>query len=340
VSKQVVLCSSYAEAREQLAAEGLMLHVSAVTRIAVATGRLALELRDETLEAAIKEPPTTSMVAGLRLRLSVDGGRARTRKTHTDRRKTKNGRRPFELEWREPRLITLDVLDKDGDMDKAYRPVYEVEIDEADVVFRRLTGLLRLVGAAQAAEIVFVSDGADWIWNRLDALIADAGIPPERVRRVLDFYHASEHVMDALRPCKFFSNTQRKQAHEDMCRDLLKPGGPQSVIERLRLLAKGRRAAKVNKEIRYLEGHLEHMRYAELRAAKVPIGSGVVESAIRRVLNQRFKSASTCWRVDHLGPLLSLRATLKSGRWDDVMLALLQRRHWLASEDQAQAKAA
>lgn len=101
------------------------------------------------------------------------------------------------------------------------------------------------------------------------------------------------------------------------------------MLERLRRLAKGRRGKQVNKQIRYLEGHLEHMNYATPRDQKLPIGSGIVESAVRRVLNLRFKSASTCWRVDHLEPLLYLRAIEKSGRWDDFMTAWLESTHWL-----------
>jgi len=75
------------------------------------------------------------------------------------------------------------------------------------------------------------------------------------------------------------------------------------------------------------------MNYAALRDRKLPIGSGIVESAVRRVLNLRFKSASTCWRTDHLEPLLYLRAIAKSGRWDDFMRAWLDHAHWLQPED-------
>ncbi len=155
-----------------------------------------------------------------------------------------------------------------------------------------------------------------------------------RQYQVLDYYHCIEDISDALQACKNLKTKEHSALFEELCRLLLRPDGPQQVIDRLRGLARGRRGKKVNinKEIRYLEGHLDHMRYAELRAEKVPIGSGVVESAVRRVLNLRFKAASICWSMDHLGPLLYLRAILKAGRWDDFMRARLQRRHWLAPE--------
>jgi len=330
IAKQVVLCGSYAEAREQLAADGLDLDLSAMVRVAVATGVQALDLRNRALQKAAQAPlPTSSLVEGLRIRVSVDGGRARTRRTHSERRKKKNGRRAFELEWKEPRIITIDILDDAGDMDASYRPVYEVEMGDADQVFRTITGLLRLLGANRAAEIVFTADGAAWIWARVDKLIADAEFDPARVHKVLDYYHAAEHVSDALKACKGFSDAQRQALNEELRRLLLEPGGPLQVVGRLSSLARGRRGRKVNKEIRYLDDHLDHMRYAEWRAANVPIGSGVVESAVRRVLNLRFKSASACWRPDHLEALLYLRALLKAGRWNDFMHSLLAGHHWL-----------
>ena len=71
------------------------------------------------------------------------------------------------------------------------------------------------------------------------------------------------------------------------------------------------------------------MGYFRLKSEKLPIGSGVVESAVRRVVNQRFKSASQFWLTDHLGPLLELRALWKSGRWDTFFRARLRGRFWI-----------
>lgn len=331
-ARQTVLCSSYAEAREQLARDGLDLDVCQMVELASHTGQLAIEKRDEALRAAMENPlPRESMVAGRRIRVSVDGGRARTRVTYRKAKKQKNGRRPFALEWREPRVITVDVLDDEGEMDRRWRPIYEVSLGEADQVFKQLCGLLRLIGANQAALVVFVSDGAEWIWNRVEKLFERAGIESAKVVLVLDFYHATEHVADALKACRSFTAEQRACFTRLFSKELLEEGGPAKVIAKLRAFARGRRATALNKEIAYLEGHLDagRLRYHELREAKVPIGSGVVESAVRRVINLRFKSASQCWCEERLERLMYLRAILKSGRWDDAMEAQLEGRHFL-----------
>ena len=122
---------------------------------------------------------------------------------------------------------------------------------------------------------------------------------------------------------------KRHARFKKLRKSLLKVGGVDKVIAELRSLARGRRAKKIKEQISYLEAHQEHMRYAELKEAKCPIGSGVVESAVRRVINLRFKSAGQCWTEENLEPLLYLRATLKSGRWDDLQKGLLSGRHWL-----------
>ncbi len=338
ICRQVVLCSSYVEAQEQLARDGLKLDGTTLVRVAVSTGEEALEQRNRALQRAREAPlPHDSPIKGKRIRVSIDGGRARTRLTKWRCRKGKNGRRPFELQWREPRVITIDVLDDAGDMDRSWRPIYEVSLGNADEVFTLATGLLRMLGAHLAAEIVFVSDGAEWIWRRVEQLIRGAELPPDRVRLILDYYHATEHIAAALAACKAMGVKTRASLFAKLCRLLVKPGGPENVITQLRALARGRRGKRVNKEIDYLQDHLPHMHYAQMRSQNVPIGSGVVESAVRRVLNLRFKSASMCWRPDRLEPMLYLRAILKAGRWDDFMAARLAGHHWLSPAPSAPA---
>ena len=48
-------------------------------------------------------------------------------------------------------------------------------------------------------------------------------------------------------------------------------------------------------------------------------GSGIIESAIRRIINLRFKNASTFWLADNVEKLYFLRAALVAGRWNIVM---------------------
>jgi hypothetical protein len=332
VARQTVLAGSYDEAREGLARQGLELDVSTMTSAAVRVGQKALELRDASISAAIEaELPEQSSLAGKRVRISLDGGRTRTRRTRYGRgiRPGKNGRRPFVREWIEPRVLTIDLLDEQGEVDRSQRPIYGTTLEKADAAMRMVLGTLRLLGVHLAREVLFVADGTDWIWNRIEKTLLDAGVPAERLTLVLDYYHATQYIDAALSLCKDMRLEARKALFEQLCRRMLEPGGPEAVIEQLRSLARGRRAAAIHKELRYLETRLELMRYAEVRERKLSIGSGVVESAVRRLINLRFKAASICWKTEHLAPLLELRAIAKSGRWDQFFSAQLRHAHYL-----------
>ena len=60
------------------------------------------------------------------------------------------------------------------------------------------------------------------------------------------------------------------------------------------------------------------MQYATNNAKKVPIGSGVIESAIRRVINMRVKSPGSFWKLGCAETVIYLRAQLLYGRWKNL----------------------
>ena len=55
--------------------------------------------------------------------------------------------------------------------------------------------------------------------------------------------------------------------------------------------------------------------YAKARRVKMPIGSGTMESAIRRVVNLRLKGPGIFWHEDHAEQMLLLRTYYKSKHW-------------------------
>lgn len=82
------------------------------------------------------------------------------------------------------------------------------------------------------------------------------------------------------------------------------------------------------KEAAYWARNADRLRYAEFREANVPIGSGAVESAVRRVVNLRMKSASVLWTEEHAEGILHLRAQSKAGRWDELEASVLGQTGW------------
>jgi hypothetical protein len=50
-------------------------------------------------------------------------------------------------------------------------------------------------------------------------------------------------------------------------------------------------------------------------AMKLPIGSGAIESTVRRIVNLRLKGPSICWCRTSAETILLLRSYYKAGRW-------------------------
>ena len=69
----------------------------------------------------------------------------------------------------------------------------------------------------------------------------------------------------------------------------------------------------------YFEERKDRMRYDVYRRRGIPLGSGAVESAIRRVINLRLKGPSIFWRKENAERVLHMRCYLKAGRWDELM---------------------
>ena len=319
-----VQAGSYQEAMVLLSERGLSVDSSTLIRVAQSSARADIGLREAALAAAKAMPvPSDGPLTGHRVRVSLDGGRVRTRQCWPGR-KTEKGRHRFDTPWREPRVLVIDLLDEKGRADPLRLPLYDVLIDDAEATFSLVLGYLRLLGAAHAQVIEFIADGAEWIWERTEALRRDAEIPAERWVEVVDFYHASEHLGAALELCRNLSKEERQSLFKEL-RHLLRtdPHGVEKVIQRLRPEVKARRAKKMKTAIAYFEKHAPRMAYTALDEQHLPVGSGVVESAVRRVINLRFKASGTFWEEDTVADLMHLRACFKAGRWDEMMERIL-----------------
>jgi hypothetical protein len=324
IALHVVQAASYREAAAMLARRGLACDVSSLVRISTATAEASTRLRDAALAAALRVPvPSDGPLAGKRVRVSLDGGRVRLRRTHRGRM-TAKGRHGFSTPWREPRLLVIDILDDQGRPDRLRLPLYDGLIGDAEAVWALLIGYLRLLGAAYADVVEFIADGAEWIWHRVERLSRLAEIPAAKLVEVLDFYHASQYLYETLATCRHMPKAQRQALYKRLRHALRhKADGVEVVMEELRALATTRRDKAITRALRYVEAHAHRMRYVTLEARKLPIGSGQVESAVRRVLNLRFKAPGSFWTETTVSGLMHLRAAFKAGRWDEVMLGVL-----------------
>jgi hypothetical protein len=324
LSLLTVQSASYKEAIEMLERQGISISVSTLQRIAMATVQGDISLRDAALEAAMNIPILPDgPLSGKRVRVSVDGGRVRTRITKKGR-KTKKNRHRFKTKWREPRILVIDILSEDGSCDSLKLPLYDVMIEDADTVFYMMIGYMRLLGAKHAESIEFISDGAEWIWDRVNLLVTEAEISESKLCLVLDYYHACEHINEALDLCENLSKKDRSKKYKEL-KNKLKNNldGIDEVIIDLKEMVTKKRKEEMEKLLEYFEKHKNHMKYALFLEKKISIGSGVVESAVRRVINLRFKGNGSLWKDKIVEGLMHLRSFFKAGRWKDLILRVI-----------------
>ena len=324
VSRQAVRTSSFEEAHQALAERGVVLDEKSVWSLTHKVGEQALASREDRIQAAATGAVYTEEFVGERVVLSTDGGRIRCREGgQRGRRNRRQGRR-FRTPWREPKLVIAYVIDAKGRRDRSQAPLYDGTMGDADRAFEILVAELKLRGAARAKEIILTADGARWIWDRADDLARALGLTPKQIVKVADFYHAVEHLSAIAELCATWSEKERAAWVRRMRRHL-RAGRVEKVIAAARLLRRGRNAGKIGTEIRYFESRAPLMRYDQFKRRGIPLGSGAVESAIRRVVNLRMKGAATFWRGENAERMLHLRCYLKAGRWGEIMQRVLTR---------------
>ena len=164
-----------------------------------------------------------------------------------------------------------------------------------------------------------MADGARWIWNRVGPLLRRLGIQPERVNELVDFYHAVEHLGKIAAVQRRWSGPERQRWITRQRRHLL--NGRRAEVQAAIDALCGRRASQALKRERaYFKrnGDRGRLDYARIAAMKLPIGSGAIESTIRRVVNLRLKGASVYWHKKSAEAILLLRSYYKAGRWNHL----------------------
>jgi hypothetical protein len=78
----------------------------------------------------------------------------------------------------------------------------------------------------------------------------------------------------------------------------------------------GAEAKKLTREKNYFVRNRLRMKYDTISSMGLPIESGAMESAIRRVVNLRLKGAFIYWLEETEEAMLLLRSFYKSGRWN------------------------
>lgn len=217
------------------------------------------------------------------------------------------------------REIKLGSIFTQSRCDEAGRPqrdyastTYVGSFEAADVFGLRVREEARRRGLGRAHKVVFIGDGAPWIWELRRVNFPDA-------IEILDLYHALEHLHLL---CDGLYGPQHPWAlkMETTWTEMLKNDQVADVIAsaRRRLKDLGPEADDtLAKQILYFERHQHRMLYKSYRQAGLFYGSGVVEAGCKAVIGQRLKNSGMFWTESGARNVLNLRCALKSNRWNE-----------------------
>ena len=174
----------------------------------------------------------------------------------------------------------------------------------------RLKQFLGRNGLFKAKELVVLSDGAPWI-----RAVCEETLPGRKMTFVLDLYHALEHASDAVKAA--VPDEGEREAWMERIRKQLDAGQVDRVIADLK--PHRDRHEAVATCIRYYETNRDRMHYDLYRARGLPVGSGIVESACKQIVANRFKGAGRHWSKAGANGLLAIRCCLENRRWPDFL---------------------
>ena len=327
VARQVALLPSYEIARGELDRRGLSLDIKEVHTIATYAGEAALTYRRRLLEHyRTGQMAVSEALAGKRVGVFVDGGRTKLRtvtRRQKGRGKAKTQTRRYQSHWREPKLLIIYEFDDTGRMVPGSQSVIDGTFAGPDELMEVLAMHLHRLGAASAEVVSLGADGAPWVWDRWDWVIGRVGLDASRVVKTLDWCHASHHISLAL--SHLLPNEDDRRRTYKRLRGQLKRGHWAQVVLALLDLAESLPDTHaVWTELAYLEQHglADHLNYGTYRRRGLPLGSGAIESAIRRVINLRMKGNSISWKEPNAEAMLVLRGLVLTRRWDDEFAAI------------------
>jgi hypothetical protein len=249
--------------------------------------------------------------------IQMDGGRVQSRQKNPQ----------TQSPWKEDKVLTISSYRPGDGKQKEPEPLVTTYL--ATLQDSRGFGVLARVeaerrGIRQAAQTLVLGDGAAWI----DTLHQEHF---GRHVRIVDWYHAVEHLHEAAGAVYPQQESRQKKMAERL-KTVLWQGRVAGVIRVLQAAAgklgppqaddrpdHPRRVLAQN--VGYFTKHQSHMNYPAYRRRGWPIGSGVVESAVKQ-FNKRVKGTEQFWTDSGVEAVLALRALRLSQdqRWDHYWL--------------------
>lgn len=308
-----VLCPSF-----EVAGQVLEIHNVAYNRERLRDLTHGLAKRCAVHQPGLSLAPQETL-QGKRVVIGVDGGRCRCREYNGGENGA--GNPTYDTPWKEPKMFVIDILDDEGNIDRARLPLYGCRFGDDELV-DLLASYLEKLEVHKAEQVQVLADGAPWIWNRLKPMLIGLGVAEDKIIESVDYYHASQYIHKIIEglPRKHIAGSGKMLK---AFKEWLWQGKIENIVEKCEELFL-RPGKEIKRYVGYLQKNEDRMQYADYQANKLMCGSGIIESGIRRIINLRFKNSSAFWKQENVERLFFLRGILLSFRWKTMMNNLVK----------------
>lgn len=212
----------------------------------------------------------------------------------------RKGQKP--RDWKEIRLTAAQALGQ-------RQTFYAATFGEVHEVGRRWGHCARRAGWGLQSQIHALGDGAEWIRLQSREVFGLQGT------FLCDYFHVSAYLAAAALSCRAQGPEQWRKTQQKR----LKRGALEKVIEALaqHLEPEGtpQELAVVRNGYRYLSNRIDCLDYPRALRLGLPIGSGMIESGHRHVLQARLKKAGAAWLISNADRIANLRVLRANGQW-------------------------
>jgi len=168
-------------------------------------------------------------------------------------------------------------------------------------------------GVGKAGQIVFVADGALWIWNLVARHFPDA-------IEIVDWYHAVQHLWQVANSW-YGENAEGAKKWVKRNKARLAEDGVERVVSSIRQwdpVTEDQETVK-RENLHYFTTNAQRMLYATFDLNGFYIGSGSVESACKQYGHGRLKQAGMRWKAEGIEAIAHLRSALLNRRTDNIL---------------------
>lgn len=210
---------------------------------------------------------------------------------------------PHPREWKEMRLSAARAQ---GRVVTSYAAGF-LSVEETG---RRWGHCARDAGWSLGARLHVVADGAEWIRLQCHEVFG------EQAELLMDFFHVSEYLAAAAESCR----PKAPHLWRRIQQQRLRRGAADKVLEALADFIEPAHVPEEEAPVRAAYGYLSRRRayldYPKALARELPIGSGLIESGHKHVLQARLKKPGSAWLLHNAHALAQLRVIRANQQWD------------------------